>query len=262
MAPLRSNDRVFEDASGLRAHYDGIRARLRSGTSAPAKPPPHPVAAAPTAPPGPHDIPLDIRDVVASVAAALGIAPLAMLADLAPTASLGRRAAAALVVRRSLLPVPAVAALFGIAEVVVAGGLVTLDAVLAFTQASAIHTPLDPLVRRVIAEWERFEDRALRVPISEIQEIVARVFSVSVTDMKSARRGAAIVRPRHVAMYLAKRFTLRSLPEIAGAFGGRDHTTVVHAVRKIAAYGDAVALRIGASAGVEDFARALRDELR
>ena len=54
-------------------------------------------------------------------------------------------------------------------------------------------------------------------------------------DMRSARRTANIVRPRQVAMYLAKTLTLRSLPEIGRRFGGRDHTTVLHAVRKITA---------------------------
>jgi len=52
-------------------------------------------------------------------------------------------------------------------------------------------------------------------------------------DMHSARRARAVARPRQVAMYLAKQLTPRSLPEIGRKFGGRDHTTVIHAVRKI-----------------------------
>jgi chromosomal replication initiator protein len=64
---------------------------------------------------------------------------------------------------------------------------------------------------------------------------VARHYNVSRTDICSARRTANVVRPRQVAMYLAKTLTLRSLPEIGRRFGGRDHTTVLHAVRKIAA---------------------------
>jgi len=72
-----------------------------------------------------------------------------------------------------------------------------------------------------------------RVRIEEIQRIVARQYNVSRGDLLSARRTANVVRPRQVAMYLAKTLTLRSLPEIGRRFGGRDHTTVLHAVRKI-----------------------------
>jgi chromosomal replication initiator protein len=72
-----------------------------------------------------------------------------------------------------------------------------------------------------------------RIKIEEIQRIVARQYNVSRGDLLSSRRTANVVRPRQVAMYLAKTLTLRSLPEIGRRFGGRDHTTVLHAVRKI-----------------------------
>jgi chromosomal replication initiator protein len=72
-----------------------------------------------------------------------------------------------------------------------------------------------------------------RVRIEDIQRIVARQYNVSRSDLLSSRRTANVVRPRQVAMYLAKVLTLRSLPEIGRRFGGRDHTTVLHAVRKI-----------------------------
>ena len=72
-----------------------------------------------------------------------------------------------------------------------------------------------------------------RVKIEDIQRVVARHYNVSRGDLLSARRTANVVRPRQVAMYLAKTMTLRSLPEIGRRFGGRDHTTVLHAVRKI-----------------------------
>ena len=74
-----------------------------------------------------------------------------------------------------------------------------------------------------------------RVRIEDIQRIVARQYNVSRADLLSSRRTANVVRPRQVAMYLAKILTLRSLPEIGRRFGGRDHTTVLHAVRKIEA---------------------------
>jgi len=72
-----------------------------------------------------------------------------------------------------------------------------------------------------------------RVRIEEIQRIVARHYNVSKTELLSNRRTRTIVKPRQIAMYLSKVLTPRSLPEIGRRFGGRDHTTVLHAVRKI-----------------------------
>jgi chromosomal replication initiator protein len=72
-----------------------------------------------------------------------------------------------------------------------------------------------------------------RVTIDEIQRRVAEHFNIRQGEMTSDRRARAVARPRQVAMYLAKQLTSRSLPEIGRKFGGRDHTTVMHAVRKI-----------------------------
>lgn len=72
-----------------------------------------------------------------------------------------------------------------------------------------------------------------RVRIEDIQRIVSRHYNVSKSELLSNRRTRTIVKPRQVAMYLAKVMTPRSLPEIGRRFGGRDHTTVLHAVRKI-----------------------------
>ena len=72
-----------------------------------------------------------------------------------------------------------------------------------------------------------------RVKIEDIQKLVANHYQVSRSDLLSSRRTATVVRPRQIAMYLSKVLTLRSLPEIGRRFGGRDHTTVLHAVRKI-----------------------------
>lgn len=74
-----------------------------------------------------------------------------------------------------------------------------------------------------------------RIKIEDIQKAVARHFNISKEDMISSRRTAQVVRPRQIAIYLAKTLTLRSLPEIGRRFGGRDHTTILHAVRKIEA---------------------------
>jgi chromosomal replication initiator protein len=95
-----------------------------------------------------------------------------------------------------------------------------------------------------------------RVRIEDIQRIVARQYNVSRADLLSSRRTANVVRPRQVAMYLAKVLTLRSLPEIGRRFGGRDHTTVLHAVRKIEALsGNDTAL----SDEIESLKRQLQD---
>jgi chromosomal replication initiator protein len=72
-----------------------------------------------------------------------------------------------------------------------------------------------------------------RVTIDDIQRKVAEHYGIRLSDMTSARRARAVARPRQVAMYLAKQLTPRSLPEIGKKFGGRDHTTVMHAVRRI-----------------------------
>lgn len=72
-----------------------------------------------------------------------------------------------------------------------------------------------------------------RVKIDDIQKLVASHYNISRSDILSSRRTANVVRPRQIAMYLSKVMTLRSLPEIGRRFGGRDHTTVLHAVRKI-----------------------------
>ena len=77
-----------------------------------------------------------------------------------------------------------------------------------------------------------------RVTIDEIQKAVSAHFELKPIDLVSARRAVVVARPRQIAMYLAKRLTTRSLPEIGRKFGGRDHSTVIHAVRRIEALRD------------------------
>lgn len=86
--------------------------------------------------------------------------------------------------------------------------------------------------RPVIPEMPLIEiDR--RVSVIDIQQKVCECYGISRVDLLSPRRTANIVGPRQVAMYLAKVLTTRSLPELGRRFGGKDHTTVLHAVRKI-----------------------------
>ena len=85
--------------------------------------------------------------------------------------------------------------------------------------------------QNVLQDLLRSHDR--RITIDEIQRRVSEHYNLKLTDMHSARRSRNVARPRQVAMYLSKQLTARSLPEIGRKFGGRDHTTVMHAVRKI-----------------------------
>jgi chromosomal replication initiator protein len=86
--------------------------------------------------------------------------------------------------------------------------------------------------KEVLHDILKAHDR--RVTIEEIQRRVAEHWNIRLSDMSSARRARAVARPRQVAMYLAKQLTSRSLPEIGRRFGNRDHTTVMHAVARVA----------------------------
>lgn len=81
---------------------------------------------------------------------------------------------------------------------------------------------------------DRLAVQKRQISVENIQKTVADFFHIKVADMYSKRRPANIARPRQIAMYLTKELTQKSLPEIGELFGGRDHTTVLHAVRKIA----------------------------
>lgn len=105
-----------------------------------------------------------------------------------------------------------------------------LNRVIAY--ASFVGRPVSlEMAQDVLRDLLRASER--RVTIDEIQRRVAEYFNVKMGDMLSARRARSVARPRQIAMYLSKQLTTRSLPEIGRKFGGRDHTTVIHAVRKI-----------------------------
>ena len=89
------------------------------------------------------------------------------------------------------------------------------------------------LAREALKDLLSIQNR--QVGVENIQKTVADFYKIKIADMYSKKRPASIARPRQIAMYLAKEMTQKSLPEIGEMFGGRDHTTVLHAVRKIAA---------------------------
>jgi chromosomal replication initiator protein len=121
-----------------------------------------------------------------------------------------------------------------IARVVVSHGRDLDGAVNRLVAANQLtHEPITvQLAERTLADLMRSRE-ARRVRIEDILRIVSRHYKVPRNDLLSSRRSRDVVRPRQIAMYLAKALTSRSLPEIGRRFGGRDHTTVLHSVRKV-----------------------------
>ncbi|SFC73170.1 chromosomal replication initiator protein DnaA [Massilia yuzhufengensis] len=107
-----------------------------------------------------------------------------------------------------------------------------LRKILAYSRFHGKDITID-VVKEALKDLLSVQNR--QISVENIQKTVADFFNIKVADMYSKRRPANIARPRQIAMYLAKELTQKSLPEIGELFGGRDHTTVLHAVRKIAA---------------------------
>jgi chromosomal replication initiator protein len=105
-----------------------------------------------------------------------------------------------------------------------------LTRLFAFASLVGRRITLD-MTQECLADMLRTADR--KVTIDEIKRKVADHYNLRLSDLVSARRARAVARPRQVAMFLAKSLTSKSLPEIGRGFGGRDHTTVIHAVRKV-----------------------------
>ena len=106
-----------------------------------------------------------------------------------------------------------------------------LRKILAYSRFHGKDITID-IVKEALKDLLSVQNR--QISVENIQKTVADFFNIKVADMYSKRRPANIARPRQIAMYLAKELTQKSLPEIGELFGGRDHTTVLHAVRKIA----------------------------
>ena len=106
-----------------------------------------------------------------------------------------------------------------------------LNRIAAYQQFNQAAVTLD-LASLVLRDMQANPDGS-RIKIDDILKIIGRHFNVGRTDLLSPRRARSVVVPRQIGMYLAKKMTARSLPEIGRRFGGRDHSTVLHAVRKI-----------------------------
>jgi chromosomal replication initiator protein len=105
-----------------------------------------------------------------------------------------------------------------------------LNRIIAYSSLVGRPVTID-MAQEVLKDLIRASQR--RVTIDDIQRKVADYYNLRLSDLLSARRSRTIARPRQVAMYLSKILTTRSLPEIGRKFGGRDHTTVIHAVKRI-----------------------------
>ncbi|XOV83828.1 MAG: chromosomal replication initiator protein DnaA [bacterium] len=106
-----------------------------------------------------------------------------------------------------------------------------LRRVIANARFTGAHISIEQ-VKRALRDLFAIQDR--QISIDNIQRTVAEYYNIKIADLLSKRRNRTIARPRQVAMALAKELTSHSLPEIGDAFGGRDHTTVLHACRKVA----------------------------
>jgi len=106
-----------------------------------------------------------------------------------------------------------------------------LRKILAFVRFHGREVTID-VARTALKDLLSIQNR--QISVDNIQKAVADFYSIKVADMYSKKRPANIARPRQIAMFMAKELTQKSLPEIGELFGGRDHTTVLHAVRKIA----------------------------
>ena len=106
-----------------------------------------------------------------------------------------------------------------------------LNRVLAFSKINT-KSPNIYECKRILKDFINSNNKSISVE-SHIQNLVASHFNLNIQEMLSPRRSRSLARPRQIAMYLAKQYTTNSLPDIGRKFSNRDHTTVIHAVKKI-----------------------------
>jgi len=180
-------------------------------------------------------------DVIRHICAMFGIQEEALFRSVSAVKAVeARRLAMALCVRYCGASVHEVSVHFGVIEMAVTLSAQKLDALCAeFTLSRRSSVP--ELLDFLYGQWlECASPHRSYHAVDEIQREVARVFQISREDMLSMRRTGRLITPRHLAIALAKHLTRRSLPEIGRRFGGRDHTTVLHAVRKMQPVMDAL----------------------
>jgi len=252
----------YASVADMRRNYDAIRTRFAS------PPVQHGIepeqAPSETDPPGsdegPPPVPaLAIREIVDAVCVVLAMPRDQLLSDITSIRAIdGRRIAAALIVRRLCITRQVVAEHFGIVEGAVCSALTRLDLTM-IARAIPRNADLLATVRVVVEDWNL--DRGARPTLTDIKRAVCAEFKVSAVEIESIRRDKEIVAARMVAMAITKRLTSRSFPYIGEQFGGRDHTTVLHAFKKMRPFIAAAAAVLPDTATVDEWARAVRKAL-
>jgi len=107
------------------------------------------------------------------------------------------------------------------------GYLIRIGAYASLTSTSITLSMAKDILKNILVEKRR------EITVEEIQKVVAQYFNIKISDLKSAKRLKALVLPRQVAMYIARQLTSCSYPEIGEKFGGKDHSTIIHAIKKI-----------------------------
>jgi hypothetical protein len=282
--------RPYASAADMRASYRTTRARLMSAPKSPQKPAtakgapptePQNVAAPPAAPvhiaepeviaasaggaakniapsirlPA-TSLPLELAAIVVAVCAETNLTRDALMSDIVSDRAVeARKLAAALAIRRLAWSRGEAARAFAILEPAVRAALRRVDRTL-IARAIPAGADLATMVRLIVADWGF--DHAPRPGIADIKRAVCAAFAVTRAEIESAQRQQPLAAVRQLAMALTRRLAARSLPEIGRHFGGRDHTTVIHAVRKMAPVIAAAAQRVDAAASVDDWVHAAR----
>jgi chromosomal replication initiation ATPase DnaA len=219
------------------------------------------VAAAPSTTPLMSDqtsIDLAIAEIVGALAAHLKIDAQAVLTGIKdPVAIEARRVAAALAALWLKLPRERVADHFGILEGAVTEGVKRVNLIL-LRYAISARSPRSEAIGIVVRELISGGSLARALSVSEIQRVICEAFDIAPHELISERRTKSVVLPRQLGMALAKRLTGRSLPDIGRKFGGRDHTTVLYAIRKVAPIMSRAEAMLAPSADLVEWVRALK----
>jgi hypothetical protein len=235
----------------MRETYEATRARLMRPPAGAAKPVPSGPDPAPRSP-----AQAAVREIIDAICGEIALTRRELLTDIhSDIAVEARKIAAALVVRRLPVERATAAEHFGIPEDSIASALQRVDLTL-IARAIPRNADLGQTVRLVLADWQLHHDLNPSVP--DVKRAVCAEFRISRIDIDSERREAHLIAPRHFAMALARRLTGRSLPFIGRHFGGRDHTTVLNAVRKMRPVIAAIEPRMTENATAEEWARAGR----
>ncbi len=171
-----------------------------------------------------------------------------------------RNLAMALCVKRAQFQIDSISRHFEVEPACVQDSALKLGPILA--KHSISHkTPLELSLPTIWASWLELVEVKKYPSIRGIQKAVCHVWQVTLTDLCSARRPKEIVEPRQIGMALCRRLTLKSLPEVGRLFGGRDHTTVLHAGRKYHDLLEKVGSTLPEDAGPHEWAQAVFNEI-